>query len=38
MTKIEDQRATAARPLPLNRILAGDCIQIMNSLPPKAWT
>ena len=33
MTKIKEQRAATARPLPLNQILAGDCIEIMNSLP-----
>ena len=33
MTKIKEQRAGSARPLPLNQILAGDCIEIMNSLP-----
>ncbi|MCT4333255.1 site-specific DNA-methyltransferase [Paracoccus sp. YLB-12] len=33
MTKIKEQRAATARPLPLNQILAGDCIKIMNSLP-----
>lgn len=33
MTKIKENRASAARPLPLNQILAGDCIKIMNSLP-----
>lgn len=32
MTKIKEKRADA-RPLPLNQILAGDCIEIMNSLP-----
>ncbi len=33
MTKTKDQRADSARPLPLNQILGGDCIEIMNSLP-----
>jgi modification methylase len=33
MTKTNDKRADSARPLPLNQILAGDCIEIMNSLP-----
>ncbi|MCF3973393.1 site-specific DNA-methyltransferase [Paracoccus salsus] len=33
MTKIKENRADAARPLPLNQILAGDCIQVMNALP-----
>lgn len=33
MMKIKDKRAAAARPLPLNQILAGDCIELMNSLP-----
>ena len=33
MTKTKESCAAAARPLPLNRILAGDCIEIMNSLP-----
>ena len=33
MTKTKDQRADSARPLPLNQILGGDCIEILNSLP-----
>ena len=33
MTKTKDQRADSVCPLPLNQILGGDCIQIMNSLP-----
>ncbi|MDO5611820.1 MAG: DNA methyltransferase [Paracoccus sp. (in: a-proteobacteria)] len=32
MTTIKQKRA-AARPLPLNEILAGDCVSVMNSLP-----
>ncbi|MDO5631806.1 MAG: site-specific DNA-methyltransferase [Paracoccus sp. (in: a-proteobacteria)] len=32
MTTIKQKRA-AARPLPLNEILAGDCIEVMNGLP-----
>ena len=33
MMKTKDQRMAAARPLPLNQILAGDCIEVMNALP-----
>ena len=33
MTKTKEQRAEMVRPLPLNQILAGDCIEVMNSLP-----
>ena len=33
MTRTKDQRAASARPLPLNQILAGDCIEVMNGLP-----
>jgi 16S rRNA G966 N2-methylase RsmD len=33
MIKTKDQRMAAARPLPLNQILAGDCIEVMNALP-----
>nr|WP_276312090.1 site-specific DNA-methyltransferase [Paracoccus siganidrum] len=33
MTKIKDDRAAMARTLPLNQILAGDCIEVMNALP-----
>ncbi len=34
MTKIlKPKRASVARPLPLNQILAGDCIEHMNALP-----
>ncbi|SEO24861.1 modification methylase [Paracoccus alcaliphilus] len=33
MTKIQDERAAWARTLPLNQILAGDCIEVMNALP-----
>ncbi len=33
MIKTKDQRMAAARPLPLNQILAGDCIAVMNALP-----
>ena len=33
MTTTKTRRAEVARPLPLNQILAGDCIEIMNGLP-----
>ncbi|WP_282601937.1 site-specific DNA-methyltransferase [Paracoccus sp. PARArs4] len=33
MTKTKEPRADSARPLPLNQILAGDCIDLMNGLP-----
>ena len=33
MTKLDTKSRAIARPLPLNQILAGDCIEIMNALP-----
>ena len=33
MTKLDTNSRAAARTLPLNQILAGDCIEIMNALP-----
>ena len=33
MTKTTPKRTAPVRPLPLNQILGGDCIEIMNSLP-----
>ncbi|RDW12245.1 site-specific DNA-methyltransferase [Paracoccus thiocyanatus] len=33
MTKLDTKSRAEARPLPLNQILAGDCIEIMNTLP-----
>ncbi|SNT73039.1 site-specific DNA-methyltransferase [Paracoccus seriniphilus] len=34
--KIKHRRAASAQPLPLNQILAGDCIELMNSLPEES--
>ena len=33
MTKTETKIRPAVRPLPLNQILAGDCVEVMNALP-----
>ena len=33
MTKLDTNSRAAARTLPLNQILAGDCIEVMNALP-----
>ena len=33
MTKTESKIRPAVRPLPLNQILAGDCVEVMNALP-----
>ena len=33
MTKTETKIRPAVQPLPLNQILAGDCVEVRNALP-----